>query len=231
MKVELIYDPSCPNVAEARGQLSEAFAAVKLRTRWIEWNLLDPEAPARVRTFGSPTILVDGKDVSEQSETSAGASCRIYREGGGLRGAPSARTIAAALSRPRRSGMWALLPAVLSSLLPNVACPACWPVYAGMAGSLGFGFLLDATYLLPVIIVSLLIALGPLAWGARTRGVGPAAVGVLGAGSVLLGKFWLDSALIMAAGVAMLMAASVWNSRPHRRATLCTSCAPGTSEV
>ncbi len=223
MKVELVYEPSCPNIGEARAELSRAFAQLKRRARWKEWNVLDPRAPARVRGLGSPTILVDGLDVSEPGEAPAGASCRIYRDGTATRPAPSAQAIAAALLRPRRSRMWlATLPAVGSSLLPNVACPACWPAYAGLAGSMGLGFLLEAAYLLPLIAGFLLLALGALGYRAKTRrGYGPLLLGSGSAALVLIGKFGAHSDAVMYFGVASLLAASVWNTWPRRASSTC----------
>jgi hypothetical protein len=103
MKVELIFDPGCPNVGEARAQLSQALRQLGLRERWKEWSLVDPEVPARLRGFGSPTILVDGRDVVDQEPAATGASCRVYREGSKTFGAPPASAIAAALSKARRS--------------------------------------------------------------------------------------------------------------------------------
>jgi hypothetical protein len=33
------------------------------------------------------------------------------------------------------------VPGIGLSLLPKIACPACWPAYAGLLSSLGLGFL------------------------------------------------------------------------------------------
>jgi len=52
------------------------------------------------------------------------------------------------------SRMWkeslVTIPGVGVSLLPKLACPLCWPAYAGLLTSLGLGFLISAKYLLPV---------------------------------------------------------------------------------
>jgi len=42
------------------------------------------------------------------------------------------------------------LPSVGVSILPKLACPACWPAYAGLLTSTGLGFLISAVYLLPL---------------------------------------------------------------------------------
>ena len=58
LKVELVYDKDCPNVAEARHNLLRAFAEAGTPARWTEWDQSRPETPARLRGFGSPTVLV-----------------------------------------------------------------------------------------------------------------------------------------------------------------------------
>jgi mercuric ion transport protein len=98
MKVEVVCDPDCPNVPEARAQLSRAFAEAGISPRWIEWNRDSKAAPIYVRAFGSPTVLVNGQDVAERTSTSGNACCRLYPDpSGSLRGAPSVEQIVIAL--------------------------------------------------------------------------------------------------------------------------------------
>ena len=90
MKVEFIYDPDCPNAAEARAQLLRAFAETGISPRWVEWSRDSAEAPVYARAFGSPTLLVNGHDVAEQTSAHGNACCRLYADpSGALRGAPS----------------------------------------------------------------------------------------------------------------------------------------------
>src|SRR5437867_10725726 len=44
MKVELIYDADCPNVAETRANLLQAFAAAHLEAEWTEWDRSSPSS-------------------------------------------------------------------------------------------------------------------------------------------------------------------------------------------
>jgi mercuric ion transport protein len=98
MKVEFIYDADCPNVAEARAQLLRAFTETGISPRWVEWSRDSAEAPAYVRGFGSPTLLVNGHDVAEQTSDHGNACCRLYADpSGALRGAPSVEQIVTAL--------------------------------------------------------------------------------------------------------------------------------------
>jgi hypothetical protein len=120
------------------------------------------------------------------------------------------------------------IPGVGVSLLPKLACPLCWPVYAGLLSSLGLGFLISARYLLPVTAVFLLVAVGSLAFRANRRhGHGPFALGLFAAVGVLLGKFLWESNPAMYAAVAVLVIASVWNAWPHRAAV--PDCCAGKS--
>jgi hypothetical protein len=82
MKVELIYDIDCPNIAGARHILETAISRLSLETEWIEWDRASSNSPAYVIQYGSPTILVDGKDIVPQLAPSAN-SCRIYRDKSG----------------------------------------------------------------------------------------------------------------------------------------------------
>lgn len=96
--VELIYDPDCPNVCAARQALMEAFGLAGLAPRWREWRRNDVQAPDYVQRFGSPTVLVDGRDVEPAADPEGHGCCRLYPTGaGGLRRTPAAERIAARL--------------------------------------------------------------------------------------------------------------------------------------
>jgi mercuric ion transport protein len=102
MKVEFIYDSDCPNVAEARAQLLRAFTETGISPRWVEWNRSSVEAPSYARSFGSPTLLVNGHDVAGQTSASGNACCRLYADPSGmLKGVPSVDQIVAALQAYR----------------------------------------------------------------------------------------------------------------------------------
>ena len=126
------------------------------------------------------------------------------------------------------------MPGILFAFLPNLACPACWPAYAGLLSALGLGFLLDTTYMLPLTLVFLVIAVGVLAFRARTRrGYGPFAAGLLAAAIVIAGKFVFESGPAMYVGIAILIASSLWNGWPRGRvdAGVCPACGPPAAEA
>lgn len=76
MKIELIYFQGCPHVAEARANLAAALAHAHLETPVQEWDRDDPSAPSYTRQYPSPTVLVNGRDVSGDAAEAGGASCR-----------------------------------------------------------------------------------------------------------------------------------------------------------
>jgi hypothetical protein len=117
------------------------------------------------------------------------------------------------------------VPGLGIAMLPKVVCPVCSPAVAAVLSSLGLGFLVSTTYLLPVTVVLLAVAVGTLAFRAASRrGLRPFWVGLVAGCSVVAGKFWLDAAAITYAGVGLLVFASVWNVIPCRANTC--SCLP-----
>jgi len=239
-RVELIYDRDCPNVQRARRALLEGFNLAGLQPSWTEWDRMSPDSPAYARTYGSPTILVDGRDVGGAAPGDGGSSCRLYRNGSGaFKGAPSVNQVAQALrgqngqplTAMRSSSGWrsslATIPGIAFAFLPKLACPACWPAYAGLLSSVGLGFLLDTAYLLPLTAVFLVLAVGALAFRARSRrGYGPFGAGLAAAGVVLVGKFVFESDAAMYGGIGLLVAASVWNAWPKSNDSVgsCPKC-------
>lgn len=106
--VELIYDRDCPNVSAARANLLRAFAEAGVTPRWSEH--LQEDAPPHARGFGSPTILVDGRDVAG-APAGAEECCRVYlTEGGVLAGVPDVAAIAEAMAAVARSAPTAETP-------------------------------------------------------------------------------------------------------------------------
>jgi hypothetical protein len=233
--VELVYQAECPNVAEARARILRALSEARLPPRWTEWRTDDPVAPARARGRPSPTILVEGVDVDPSASSEAGSACRLYvGESGALQGVPPVRWIVEALKASRRgrgrgNGTWVMIPAIGAALLPKVACPACWPAYAGLLGSFGLGFVLESRALLPLTAGFLALAVAALAFRARRRrGYGPFALGLAAAALVLIGKFQWQSDPALFAGLAVFLVAGVWNGWPRPagdRGPRCSSCA------
>lgn len=233
LTVELIYDTDCPNVEEARRQLLRAFAEAGLGPQWQEWDRSAPESPSYARGYGSPTILVDGQDVADVPSSAEADCCRVYADKSGrLRGIPSAEAITSAFLRAKGMGSatgaaamprssWrrdlAVLPGVGAALLPNLACPACWPAYAGLLSALGLGFIDYTPYLLPLTVLFMGLAVVSLGYRAKIcRGYTPFFLGILASAIVIIGKFVLFSDLAVYGGIALLIGTSLWNSWPQQ---------------
>jgi hypothetical protein len=89
--VELVYFPGCPHVDAARAALRAAFETAGLPARWWEWDQTLPETPAHLHGYGSPTVLVGGRDVTGTALKNTGRACRAD-------GVPSSEAITAALA-------------------------------------------------------------------------------------------------------------------------------------
>lgn len=110
------------------------------------------------------------------------------------------------------------LPSFIASgvvALPVLTCPACWPLYAGLLSASGLGFVNYTPFLLPLTVLLLVVAIIPLAWKMQQRwGSKPLLTGLAGTALIMFGKFCLGSQPLYYAGIAILLAASIWNIWP-----------------
>ena len=106
MKIELIYASDCPNVNATRNLLRQALEEEHLLPGWGEWDRAAKDARSYARKYGSPTILIDGRDVAGMEDSAGANCCRVYSDEGGLRGVPSIKMLRAsirdAVTRSRR---------------------------------------------------------------------------------------------------------------------------------
>ena len=104
-RIEMVYDPTCPNVDRARAAIRGALGALGAPVAWREWDCTDPATPDNLRVLGSPSVLVNGVDVGCGGGTMATAdanSCRIYSDDCGcICGAPSVDLILKAIAATR----------------------------------------------------------------------------------------------------------------------------------
>jgi mercuric ion transport protein len=239
--VELIYDPDCPNVPDARSQLIRAFTQTGISARWREWERGSPDTPGYARAFGSPTILVDGKDIAGVVPNAETRACRVYGdERGNLSGAPSVGAICAALrdsspAKPvisRWRAMAASFPAIGTALLPKLTCPLCFPAYAAILSAVGIEFVNYTPYLLPLTAIFLTVSIAVLALQARRTGnIVPLILGIAASFIVLFAKFALEADWMTTGGIIVLVIAIFLGSRMKSAANApCPACAVGEAE-
>ena len=126
-----------------------------------------------------------------------------------------------------------MVPAAGIALLPKAFCPMCWPAYAAGLSALGIGFVpLTTAYLLPLTAVVLFVGVGVLRSGAKRRGeMWPVAVAFGSALLILVGKFWIESTLLLYSGVVGFTAAAAWNAwstERDARSSCCTTLSTST---
>lgn len=88
-RVQLVFFEGCPNAVEARHRIESALTQLGLPKAWKEWDTMQPGTPEQYARFGSPTVLVDGTDVTGAGQ-GAGVGCAVG-------GAPAVDTIIRAL--------------------------------------------------------------------------------------------------------------------------------------
>ncbi|MBL4818833.1 MAG: MerC domain-containing protein, partial [Deltaproteobacteria bacterium] len=201
-----------------------------------EYLIDSPETPEYAKSVASPSVFVNGKDVAEDRGSHTGKGCRVYYNDGKYEGVPSAESIVAAIqSVPQGNRMLSSLPAAAGSglsLIPVVACPACWPAYTALLAALGVPFFtLDAAWLTPFLFFFLLLALGFLFFKAKTRrGYGPFWLGVAGVCLIAAGRLLFTPLLYL--GSPLLIAAALWNAWPLKSKTpSCPACDVKKKEV
>lgn len=87
MDVTVLHFDGCPNW-ELVDQRLEALAD-ELGFAVSHRKVTSPEEAERLGFRGSPTVLVDGRDVFAQGDEPVGLSCRIYQTPQGPAGAPT----------------------------------------------------------------------------------------------------------------------------------------------
>ncbi len=76
IQVQFLAFDGCPLAAPARANLEKALADCGM-SGYEDINILDPGTPDDLPGWGSPTILVNGVDVTGQPKGDS-VSCRVY---------------------------------------------------------------------------------------------------------------------------------------------------------
>lgn len=93
-RIQFLAFDGCPLASAARRALDEAIASLGLGCYEII-DILDPETPEELKKWGSPTILVNGNDVTG-GKPGDSVGCRVYA---GSSKVPDTRTIIECIQR------------------------------------------------------------------------------------------------------------------------------------
>jgi mercuric ion transport protein len=233
MKIELVYDSNCPNVERARENVRLALKQTGIKAGWQEWERGDPDTPGHLLNYGSPTILVNGKDIITNMPDSHSESCRLYADiNGQLQGVPPVEAIViaitnkrAGITRSRIGGIIGALPAIGVAFLPKIACPICWPAYAALLSAVGLGFLIQGNNLLIVSMVFLGLALAVFGLRGRNRkNFMPFWLALVGVSFIIPGKFLWENMVMFYAGTVFLTVAVILDIWPLNKLASCQDC-------
>jgi hypothetical protein len=223
MKVQFLSFPDCPNRAVAKSRLTKVLADLRLPVEVEEIDTALPATPEHLKGWPSPTILINGKDIEGLTPGTC-ESCRRYADGQ----APSEATLRAALRRATNAesaqGLFGGAPAVLASLLPALARPACIGPLAGLLSAFGIGFIFFAKFFLVTFGLAFLIGLVTVVRATRRHhNPWPLALTVLGGLAVLGGRLLAQQESIQRLGFPLLLGGSLlsfWLLRRTRRTSL-----------
>ena len=74
--IELVFFEGCPNVDRARANLRSALQSAGADGAWREWDLSSDGTPEHLTAHGSPTVLIDGHDVTGDTNPASAMACR-----------------------------------------------------------------------------------------------------------------------------------------------------------
>jgi hypothetical protein len=104
MIVEILVTTDCPNEDAAIDLVGVAASALKMTPKVMLVEVTDLSEARQQRFPGSPTIRIDGRDVSPPSGAEASLSCRTYATSHGPSGVPEFGLLIAALERATGRG-------------------------------------------------------------------------------------------------------------------------------
>lgn len=103
MRIEVLYVAQCPSRPAAVRLVKNALSEAGVFAEVHEVLVGDIQMAGELKFLGSPTIRVNGRDVSGEQKTEGFAlSCRLY-PGSAQRGLPPAELIRQAIRDARRS--------------------------------------------------------------------------------------------------------------------------------
>lgn len=97
MIFDIVHVPDCPNVTVVRDRLRQAVECTGVVATIRTTEVSTPAEATQIGMHGSPTILLDGRDLFPGTAGQPSLSCRLYLVGTAIEGAPSTSQIAAAI--------------------------------------------------------------------------------------------------------------------------------------
>lgn len=102
MTLELLYLPGCPNHGATASLVRSVLQAEGLNPELNEIPVIDHEQARAVGFPGSPTLLVNGRDVETGSPSQVGFACRTYIVEGKPLGIPPRSWVEHAIRRAKK---------------------------------------------------------------------------------------------------------------------------------
>jgi hypothetical protein len=97
VQIAVLTVPDCPHRDETLRRVRQALDVSGRAAVVVEQVISDPGEAAAAGMRGSPTILIDGHDPFATPADEPSFSCRLFRTGSGLDGAPAVDDLVDAL--------------------------------------------------------------------------------------------------------------------------------------
>jgi len=94
----LLYFDGCPSWQVAEVRLRDALMATGVAELIELVEVTTQEQAQRLGFRGSPSVLVDGRDLFVEPDAAFGMMCRVYSTPDGLRGSPTTEQLVDALA-------------------------------------------------------------------------------------------------------------------------------------
>jgi hypothetical protein len=99
MHIEILHVPDCPHLGLARSRLSIALERAGTAASVYEICVTSPKLADELGMHGSPTITINGSDPFDHDQGEGSISCRLYRAGSRIAGAPGVAELIEVISR------------------------------------------------------------------------------------------------------------------------------------
>lgn len=98
MKIQLLYFDDCPSWQDGLKNLETVLQELNIDAPIEMIKVLDDEDASRLKFLGSPSFLIDGRDLWHEERESYSLSCRVYSTPVGMKGIPTVEMLKEKLS-------------------------------------------------------------------------------------------------------------------------------------